>query len=267
MSYKMVFSDLDGTLLYEGIRLSVENAAAIRKAVDKGVDFIICTGRGVFGVERFLQELGLIGKKGYVICQNGAALYDLRDMRLVQKKAFSPEKMMPVAKLARELGLEMFYYDDRNFMVETVTDMVKEYVKMMGTELRVLQEPTDYDGEFTKCLVSGRKEVLMELREKIRPYLGEELHTFFSSDIYMEIVRTDVSKGDALEAAAKEAGVALADTIAIGDSENDLSMIERAGLGVAMQNGEAVVKAAADYVTERTCEEDGVAEVLEKFVL
>ncbi len=267
MSYKMVFSDMDGTLLYEGIRLSVENTAAIRKAVDKGVDFVICTGRGVFGVERFLEELGLIGKKGYVICQNGAALYDLKDMRLVQKKAFSPAKMLPVAKLARELGLEMFYYDDRNFMVETVTDMVKEYVKMMGTDLWVLQEPTDYDGEFTKCLVSGRKEVLMELREKIRPYLGEELHTFFSSDIYMEIVRTDVSKGDALEAAAKEAGVALADTIAIGDSENDLSMIERAGLGVAMQNGEAVVKAAADYVTERTCEEDGVAEVLEKFVL
>ena len=267
MAYKMVFSDMDGTLLHKGIRLSVENKEAIRRTVDKGVDFVICTGRAVFGVERFLEELGLIGKKGYVICQNGAALYALKDMRLVQKKAFSPEKMLPVAKLARELGLEMFYYDDRNFMVETVTDMVREYAQMMGTELRVVQEPTDYKGEFTKCLVSGKKEVLMQLREKIRPYLGEELHTFFSSDIYMEIVRCDVSKGDALEAAAKEAGVALADTIAIGDSENDLSMILRAGLGVAMHNGDEIVKAAAGYVTERNCEENGVAEVLEKFVL
>ena len=83
MGYKMVFSDMDGTLLWKGVRVSVENSAAIRKAVDKGVEFVICTGRGVFGVEKHLQELHLLGKKGYVICQNGAAVYDLRDMHLV----------------------------------------------------------------------------------------------------------------------------------------------------------------------------------------
>ncbi|MBR2851658.1 MAG: HAD family phosphatase, partial [Anaerotignum sp.] len=71
MGYKMVFSDMDGTLLWKELHISVENKEAIRKAVDKGVDFVICTGRGVFGVEPHLQELGLIGKKGYVICQNG----------------------------------------------------------------------------------------------------------------------------------------------------------------------------------------------------
>ena len=90
MGYKMVFSDMDGTLLWKGVRVSVENSAAIRKAVDKGVEFVICTGRGVFGVEKHLQELHLLGKKGYVICQNGAAVYDLRDMHLVLKRSFSP---------------------------------------------------------------------------------------------------------------------------------------------------------------------------------
>lgn len=88
MGYKMVFSDMDGTLLWKGVRVSVENSAAIRKAVDKGVEFVICTGRGVFGVEKHLQELHLLGKKGYVICQNGAAVYDLRDMHLVLKSSF-----------------------------------------------------------------------------------------------------------------------------------------------------------------------------------
>ena len=82
MGYKMVFSDMDGTLLWKGVRVSVENSAAIRKAVDKGVEFVICTGRGVFGVEKHLQELHLLGKKGYVICQNGAAVYDLREKKL-----------------------------------------------------------------------------------------------------------------------------------------------------------------------------------------
>ena len=164
MGYKMVFSDMDGTLLWKGVRVSVENSAAIRKAVDKGVEFVICTGRGVFGVEKHLQELHLLGKKGYVICQNGAAVYDLRDMHL-------------------------------------------------------------------------------------------------------ELVKKGVSKGNALAATAQEANVPLAETIAIGDSDNDLSMILQAGLGVAMKNGEAHVKAAADYITERSCEENGVAEVIEKFIL
>ena len=60
MGYKMVFSDMDGTLLWKGVRLSVENYNAIRKVVDKGVDFVICTGRGVFGVEPYLKQLDLI---------------------------------------------------------------------------------------------------------------------------------------------------------------------------------------------------------------
>lgn len=115
MGYKMVFSDMDGTLLWKGVRVSVENSAAIRKAVDKGVEFVICTGRGVFGVEKHLQELHLLGKKGYVICQNGAAVYDLRDMHLVLKRSFSPSVVQPIAERARALGLELFYYDDRQF--------------------------------------------------------------------------------------------------------------------------------------------------------
>jgi len=267
MGYKMVFSDMDGTLLWKGTRISVENSAAIRKAVDKGVDFVICTGRGVFGVERFLEELGLIGRKGYVICQNGAAIYDLRDMKLVIRRSFPPAVIAPVAEIARKLGLEIYYYDDRRFFAERHTKRVERYTQVMGTNLGILTDPMDYDGEFTKCLFSGPKETLLKLKEKALPLIGEQGNLFFSSDIYLEFVRKEVTKGNALEDTAREAGVALGDVIAIGDSDNDLAMIERAGLGVAMKNGEPHVKAAADYITERTCDEDGVAEVIQKFIL
>ncbi|MBO5150009.1 MAG: HAD family phosphatase, partial [Anaerotignum sp.] len=155
MGYKMVFSDMDGTLLWKGIRLSVENSAAIRQAVDKGVDFVICTGRGVFGVEPYLKELGLIGRKGYAICQNGAAVYDLRDMSLVIKKSFKPSLVKPVSDFARSLGdIEIFYYDDRNFMCECLTAEVEEYCQVMKTCPRMISGPMDYEGEFTKCLFS-----------------------------------------------------------------------------------------------------------------
>ena len=268
MGYKMVFSDMDGTLLWKGVRLSVENSEAIRKAVDKGVDFVICTGRGVFGVEPYLKELELIGRKGYAICQNGAAVYDLRDMSLVIKRSFKPTLLKSVSDFARSLGeVEMFYYDNRNFMCEILSEEVAEYCQVMKTSPRLISDPTEYEGEFTKCLFSGPRKKLEQIRKYAKDLLGDQVNLFYSSETYMEFVINGVDKGSALEATAKAAGVDLKDTIAIGDSDNDLPMILKAGLGVAMKNGEEHVKAAAGYITEKTAEEHGVAEVIEKFIL
>ncbi|MBQ7083613.1 MAG: HAD family phosphatase [Anaerotignum sp.] len=268
MGYKMVFSDMDGTLLWKELHISVENKEAIQKAVDKGVDFVICTGRGVFGVESHLQELGLIGKKGYVICQNGAAIYDLKNMEMVLKKSFSPALVAPVSDFARAFGdIELFYYDNRNFMCEKMTPVVEKYCQVMKTSPRIVSRPTEYDGEFTKCLFSGPRVHLEKIKSYAEELLGDQVNLFYSSEKYLEFVVKGVDKGSALEAAAKQAGVDLKDTIAIGDSDNDLPMIRKAGLGVAMINGEAHVKAAAQYITERNAEENGVAEVIEKFIL
>ena len=268
MGYKMVFSDMDGTLLWKGVRLSVENSEAIRKAVDKGVTFVICTGRGAFGVEPYLKELGLIGRKGYAICQNGATVYDLRDMTVAIKRSFPPSLVKPVADFARSLGeVENFYYDDRVFMCEMLSDEVAEYCQVMKTTPRLVKDPMEYDGELTKTLFSGPRKKLEQVKAFAEELLGDTVNLFYSSETYLEFVISGVDKGSALEATAKEAGVELADVIAIGDGDNDLPMILKAGLGVAMKNGEEHVKAAAGYVTERTAEEHGVAEVLEKFIL
>ena len=189
MGYKMVFSDMDGTLLWKGVRLSVENSEAIRKAVDKGVDFVICTGRGVFGVEPYLKELGLIGRKGYAICQNGAAVYDLRDMSLVIKRSFKPTLLKPVSDFARSLGeVEMFYYDNRNFMCEILSEEVAEYCQVMKTSPRLISDPTEYEGEFTKCLFSGPRKKLEQVKKFAKVLLGEEVNLFYSSETYMEFV-------------------------------------------------------------------------------
>lgn len=267
MGYKMVFSDMDGTLLRNGTEISVENSAAIRKAVDKGVEFVLCTGRGMFGVERFLKELGLMGRKGYAICQNGATVYDLQTMEVAVRRSFPPEWFAEPARIAREMGLELYYYDDRRFMTERPTKQVEKYCRVMRTEMGILNDPMEYDGEFTKCLASGPRERLAAFRERVCPMLEGRLDTFYSSEVYLEFVRKGVNKGSALADTAEKAGVALADVIAVGDSDNDRSMILRAGLGVAVRNAEEDVKADADYVTERSCEENAIAEVIEKFIL
>lgn len=267
MAYRMVFSDMDGTLLKSASELSEKNIEMVGKAVEKGVDFVICTGRGVYGVERFLEKLNLIGRQGYVICQNGAAVYDLENMEMVLKHSFSAEELRPVVEAARQEGVEVYLYDDRTFLTEKVTPQVEDYCRVMHADMRVLPDGLAYEGRFTKCLLSGSFAKLDRVRKKVEPIIAGKLNHFYSGPQYLEFVKAGVSKGNALRETAEKAGVPLTEVIAIGDSENDLSMIQMAGLGIAVANAQEHVKAAADYVTETTCEQDAVADVLEKFIL
>ena len=266
MGYEMIFSDMDGTLLKNDFEVSEKNKAAIKKAVEKEVQFVICTGRGVFGVERYLEQLNLMGKEGYAICQNGGAVYDLRDMSLAIRESFSPKTYAPIAEFARDLGLELYYYDDRTFIAETETDRVKQYCKVMGSGVEVMKNPLSYAGEFTKSLITGEREKLLLVQKKLMETAGDELDCFFSSKIFMEVVKKGVSKGNIMEQTAKKAGVSLKNVIAVGDSHNDISMIKKAGLGIAVANAESEVKEVADFITEKSCDKDAIAEVIEKFI-
>lgn len=267
MAYRMVFSDMDGTLLKSESAISEKNIEMVGKAVDQGVEFVICTGRGVYGVERFLEKLHLLGRPGYVICQNGAAVYNLENMEMVLKHSFSSDDLRPVVEAARAEGVEVYLYDDRTFLAEKVTPQVEAYCRVMHADMRILPDGLEYEGYFTKCLLSGSYEQLDAVRKRVEPIIAGKLNHFFSGPQYLEFVKTGVSKGEALRETAEKAGVPLGEVIAIGDSENDLSMIQAAGLGVAVANAQEHVKAAADYVTETTCEQDAVADVLQRFVL
>ena len=267
MAYRMVFSDMDGTLLKSASELSEKNIELVGKAVDQGVEFVICTGRGVYGVERFLEKLHLLGRPGYVICQNGAAVYNLENMEMVLKHSFSSDDLRPVVEAARAEGVEVYLYDDRTFLAEKVAPQVEAYCRVMHADMRILPDGLEYEGYFTKCLLSGSYEQLDAVRKRVEPIIAGKLNHFFSGPQYLEFVKTGVSKGRALQETAEKAGVPLGEVIAIGDSENDLSMIQAAGLGVAVANAQEHVKAAADYVTETTCEQDAVADVLQRFVL
>ncbi len=267
MTYRMIFSDMDGTLLKNDMEISEKNINTIKKATQKGVEFVICTGRGVYGVERFLKQLDLFGKKGYVICQNGAAVYDLENMNMVVKHAFSANKLRPVVEAARRLGIDIYLYDDRTFLTEKITTEAKNYCKVMGADMRILEDGLSYEGHFTKCLLSAKTELLEQLRTEITPLTTETFNIFYSGPYYLEIVKKGVSKGNALVETAQKAGIALSEVIAVGDSENDLSMIQKAGLGIAVGNAVEDVKKAANVVMQETCAEDAVAALIEKFVL
>ena len=126
---------------------------------------------------------------------------------------------------------------------------------------------TDVDWELHKILIAGEPELLKEIEPVLKAQFGEELDIFLSAPWFLDIMPKGVNKGVGVKYLAKRLDIPMDAVIACGDSYNDISMVEAAGLGVAMKNGEEALKAVADYVTQHDCDHDGIAEVVEEFIL
>lgn len=266
MSYKIIFSDMDGTLLHHVNDLSLENKKAIQSAQDKGVLFMIATGRPIYGLKPFLEQLNLIGSNSFVICQNGATIYNLKDMSLCEKNGFTPTEFAPIFELAQQSQVHSFFFDHDAFMVQTLSKDSDEYERMSDVETTILPDPLSYNGSFTKVLLEANHDILIPIQTKIRESYSHLFDCFFSNKNYLEIVKKDVNKGSSIEHICQKLNVDLKDVIAVGDSENDLSMILKAGLGVSVANGATLLKDASDVILEKTNNEHAIAELIEKFI-
>lgn len=268
MEYKMIMSDMDGTLLEDARTLSQENITAIGQAIEKGVIFVIATGRSVMGVTPYLKKLNLEGNKGFVVCQNGGVIYNLKDMSINKKYNFTKEDFQNTNDFATALNdIELFFYDDSDLIVVKETPEVEDYCNVMGIKPIITDKPLEYPHGFTKVVIHGSHEDLLKIQENLRSNPNSGLECFFSNDRYLEFTKKGVNKGVAMEFVAEQMGYKLEEVIAIGDSENDISMISKAGLGVAMGNSMDIVKDSADVVLDKDCVNHGVADMIKRFVL
>ena len=229
MMYKIIACDLDETLLDDRHEVSARNVQAIQKARELGVHFVPATGRGYNSIGNTLQDLGLQEKQDeYVISFNGGAITENKDSRLMELSGISFEE-------AREI-----FAHDIEFL--------------RGQEIvKALYMNTD-------------QEYLRRIESELKDVTGD-MDVSFSSNRYIEFNRRGVNKGKGLLKLAELLGVDPADTIAIGDNFNDLSMLRAAGLGVGVRNAAEGIRDYCDFITQATNNEHAIAEVIEKFVL
>ncbi len=149
-------------------------------------------------------------------------------------------------------------------------ESVKKYCSLVHVPYKVISglfEQLDF--EPSKVLMSDfdKTGILKTVQREVDAACKGETDTFFSCEEYLEMVRHGVSKGAAVQFLCEYLNVDLKDTVACGDAENDIPMIETAGVGVCMCNGDTKVKEKADYITTRNNNEGGVAEAIQKFIL
>ena len=273
MDIKLVAFDLDGTMLNGKKKVSERNLKALQECVRRGIYIVPATGRTIEGIPAEIKNLP--GFR-YVITLNGGIVLDAQDSVIIDEH-----------RLDQGISLEIL-----NFVSEYHV-MYDAYVSGIGiSESRFYDNLDEYRvPKEVQKMVKATRNVVPSIKEYVRtsPVPIEKINLFFDNQIdreemrralnrrgdvivsssmanNLEINAIGATKGEGLTRLAEYLGLAMEETMALGDGENDFNMIRMAGLGVAMANGEEQLKKLADYVTENN-EEDGAAKAIERFVL
>ena len=271
MERRLLFLDLDGTLLNDQKEVTQGNRIALEQALERGHGVVIATGRPLKSAKDLAHRLSLDKPGCMMIASNGAILYDWEKGDTIFTCTLPIPSVRKLFTEANRRGLHIQTYEVDLFLVEPrcEDEALEWYCSRIGMEYRVVGDVNrDVVQEPVKCLMIDYydQRELLSMQQWIRENMQQEADCFFSCKEYLEIVTKDMNKGNAVRRLCEMMGVDIANAVAVGDAANDLSMICAAGIGVAMANGTDEVKAAANYITQRDNNHDGIAEVVEKFL-
>lgn len=272
MQYKLLALDLDGTFLNDTESISHSNLASVQKASKEGVKIIITTGRSYNSAKRFIR---MVNVPDPTITFNGAVI--INSGEVLRKITLHNELIQDLIKLLKDMDYcPIVYTADGQKYYETFGKYTEDFLsfsKGFEKELKKLPHLLDrkWDNVIRLSVIAGKYDVPL-LHAELKKRFGQTIRTidtFFSGWNFwiFEILDKLCSKSNGLQFLCEKYGFSRKEVIAVGDNNNDLDMINWAGLGVAMRNGMDSVLREADYVTEYTNNEDGVTEVIQKFIL
>ena len=269
MKYKLLVLDVDGTLLNDEREISKRTLAALLKVQQMGVRIVLASGRPTYGLMPLAKTLELGNYGGFVLSYNGCQIIKAQNGEILFERRINPEMLPYLEKKARKNGFAIFTYHDDTLITDSPDN---EYIKneALLNKLKIIREDefsTAIDFAPCKCmLVSDKEKALIGLEQHWEKRLAGTLDAFRSEPYFLEVVPCGVNKANTLGALLEHLGVTREEVIAVGDGVCDVTMLQLAGMGVAMGHSQDSVKVCADYVTASN-EEDGVALAVEKLIL
>lgn len=271
---KMIGFDLDGTLLTDQKELGEYTVQILKRAVEEGIVILPITGRPLCGLPE--EVTGLPGLR-YAITANGARILDFKNAAVLKEQLVSVETAEKILDILGNYdSLREIYYDGTGYAEREKLEQIDhffeegpmaEYVRSTRQPVENLmdkfrQESREVDKVQGVFADLGEREAALD---EIRKLEGVTITGALHNNI--EVNAAGVDKGNALLWLAQYLGIAPEETMAFGDGNNDITLLEKAGTGVAMKNGIEEVKHAADRITEKTNDEEGAAKFIETYVL
>lgn len=264
MRYKLFCIDADGTLLADDKRIARQDIEALRKVSAQGTRIALVTGRMPAATDTIVRELGV---PCIMACNAGA--YIIEDDRCINAEYLSIETMLGIYEQVKAFGIPLWIFHEREWYVTSKDEIVRTEEKLVdctAKEASVRELAARWGREGTapnKLLVGARPGVLKQVHALLRKRQDADMAC--SSDIYLEIFPRGMDKGRALRLICEKEGIGIEETVAFGDQELDIPMLEAAGTAVAMGNAIEALKQKADYVTKSN-NEAGIAYAIERFL-
>ncbi|WP_429947309.1 Cof-type HAD-IIB family hydrolase [Enterococcus sp. DIV1297f] len=256
---KLVAIDLDGTLLNPQGELSTSVKQTIQSVRQEKIKIVLCTGRPFYSLASLIKQLQLHKEDEYVISFNGAVLSDARGETVFFEQAVSYENFLQVLYLGQQLGLNYHIQSKEGiFTSSLVIDQYTAYDSILNrVPIKIVKLDELRHIPIYKVMLVGGKERINAAIPQIPPNWSKQFNHMRSLDCFYEFLPLQASKGQTLQRLTDQLGIQSNEVLAIGDNENDLSMLQFAGISVAMGNAAQTIKQQADYVTKSN-EEDGV---------
>jgi Cof subfamily protein (haloacid dehalogenase superfamily) len=248
---KLVAIDLDGTLLNHKNEIADLNKKALQQLNQKGIKVVIATGRSLISAREIFQSLDI---DGYLLTLNGALIKEGKSNKTIFSKQLPKEALIKTLEIGlQEEATVFFNTEEKNYRIPYTGngELVQEFQKMRGDVEELTFE------KMREILENNNPRVLKaaftsENRQQLRKIQGimnqADYYPVFSDKHYIEMMDEGVNKGTSLERLCDYLEIEQKDVVAFGDQENDLQMIEFAGLGIAMENAADILKQAADEV-------------------
>lgn len=266
MAYRMIVLDLDDTLLREDLTISPRTKASLLRAQAQGVKLVLASGRPTGAIWRYARELDLAAHGGWIISFNGAVVTDCATGKPVFEQALARELIHEIHDLACEHDAGILSYVDDRIVTPRANPWTEVEQTLTGMEVvEVADFKRTISQDAIKVIVVDEPDRLRKTADRLRPRVEGRMNMVISKPFFLEFTSLGIDKKHSLRQLAERLSVHADQVMAVGDSFNDLGMLEWAGLGVCMANGAEAVRQAADHVTASNME-DGVALAVERFV-
>lgn len=263
---KILFTDLDGTLLDRKKQIGSYTRKVLEDWTRAGHKLVLCSGRDINSVGSVKEYLTLDYPGMYLVGYNGGQIYDCEKEETLYKITLSIPQVKHITQTAWELGVHCHTYTDTHIVSPQDNEQFRFYRRVIKTPVIYSQDVTAVMTEGAcKCIAVEIRdhEKLENLRLKLLPWAEKEgVSMLYSNPNYLEFFPAVSGKGASVLKLCEILGINPLFSVAAGDEQNDLSMIQAAGMGIAMVNGSEEVKMAATVITTKDNDHDGLAEVL-----